>query len=109
PPPPSLHTHPTPPPLYTLSLHDALPISEPQPDGAACQPRRMVGRQPHDLLSRPAGRQCPSFDRFDPQGPARECRGGERIHRRRLDRKSTRLNSSHLGISYAVFCLKKKT
>src|SRR5262245_62735205 len=27
---------------------------------------------------------------------------------RRLDRKSTRLNSSHLGISYAVFCLKKK-
>src|SRR5262245_64227336 len=29
-------------------------------------------------------------------------------HRPRLDRKSTRLNSSHLGISYAVFCLKKK-
>src|SRR5438045_6938223 len=29
--------------------------------------------------------------------------------RRRQDRKSTRLNSSHLGISYAVFCLKKKT
>src|SRR5437899_4865267 len=27
----------------------------------------------------------------------------------RVDRKSTRLNSSHLGISYAVFCLKKKT
>src|SRR5262245_63529557 len=31
----------------------------------------------------------------------------ERAHRER-DRKSTRLNSSHLGISYAVFCLKKK-
>src|SRR5256885_6035798 len=30
-------------------------------------------------------------------------------HRRILDRKSTRLNSSHLVISYAVFCLKKKT
>src|SRR5205814_7145269 len=30
-------------------------------------------------------------------------------HHRVLDRKSTRLNSSHLGISYAVFCLKKKT
>src|SRR5438045_7093840 len=29
-------------------------------------------------------------------------------HRARKDRKSTRLNSSHLGISYAVFCLKKK-
>src|SRR5437899_7115008 len=31
-----------------------------------------------------------------------------RIRRANLDRKSTRLNSSHLGISYAVFCLKKK-
>src|ERR1035438_8128775 len=31
------------------------------------------------------------------------------IHRRQVDRKSTRLNSSHLGISYAVFCLKKIT
>src|SRR5262245_65054397 len=31
-----------------------------------------------------------------------------RIKEARLDRKSTRLNSSHLGISYAVFCLKKK-
>src|SRR5437899_7944415 len=30
-------------------------------------------------------------------------------HFRQRDRKSTRLNSSHLGISYAVFCLKKKT
>src|ERR1035438_10587845 len=30
-------------------------------------------------------------------------------YRDALDRKSTRLNSSHLGISYAVFCLKKKT
>src|SRR5256885_6498465 len=33
---------------------------------------------------------------------------GEREHRRGQDRKSTRLNSSHLVISYAVFCLKKK-
>src|SRR5205814_8295737 len=31
------------------------------------------------------------------------------VYRMLLDRKSTRLNSSHLGISYAVFCLKKKT
>src|SRR5262245_63001102 len=44
-----------------------------------------------------------------PSGSA--CRGGSSLHRRsqaRVDRKSTRLNSSHLGISYAVFCLKKK-
>src|SRR5258705_3997796 len=32
----------------------------------------------------------------------------DHARRRRQDRKSTRLNSSHLGISYAVFCLKKK-
>src|SRR3712207_7727145 len=34
--------------------------------------------------------------------------GGERRGHRRTDRKSTRLNSSHANISYAVFCLKKK-
>src|SRR2546422_8569746 len=33
---------------------------------------------------------------------------GKEVHRRHLDRKSTRLNSSHGYISYAVFCLKKK-
>src|SRR5436190_14821786 len=39
--------------------------------------------------------------------PPRECRRGGQWRRR--DRKSTRLNSSHTVISYAVFCLKKKT
>src|SRR5207253_3563561 len=34
--------------------------------------------------------------------------GSVAIHKRRRDRKSTRLNSSHVAISYAVFCLKKK-
>src|SRR5436305_3526592 len=52
------------------------------------------------------------------KGPARERRGGRRAEQRRIerpgshlpaaDRKSTRLNSSHVRISYAVFCLKKK-
>src|SRR5947199_7400064 len=41
---------------------------------------------------------------------AEECERQERLRERvrGIDRKSTRLNSSHLGISYAVFCLKKK-
>src|SRR5262245_64958930 len=39
--------------------------------------------------------------------PARADSQARRSHQQR-DRKSTRLNSSHLGISYAVFCLKKK-
>src|SRR3712207_6952267 len=43
---------------------------------------------------------------LDASGHAGVCRGGR--GRRRGDRKSTRLNSSHANISYAVFCLKKK-
>src|SRR2546426_5645556 len=42
------------------------------------------------------------------RGPGREARGRADFARRERDRKSTRLNSSHLVISYAVFCLKKK-
>src|SRR5215510_15281527 len=43
-----------------------------------------------------------------PRGPrSPRCRAGARATRR-PDRKSTRLNSSHVAISYAVFCLKKK-
>src|SRR6266704_3727731 len=60
--------------LYTLSLHDALPISRPLPHGTA-----------HHAAKR-------LVLRWDRAG----------------DRKSTRLNSSHVSSSYAVFCLKKK-
>src|SRR3712207_8576031 len=45
----------------------------------------------------------PAPGRLDPQG------GHAEQPVQRLDRKSTRLNSSHANISYAVFCLKKKT
>src|SRR5205814_4210117 len=50
-----------------------------------------------------------------PEAPGRNPHEGEpeqeartRLREKKKDRKSTRLNSSHLGISYAVFCLKKK-
>src|SRR2546422_3258216 len=61
--------------IYTLSLHDALPISSPRP-----------------------------------ANPSSDARCGRRRGQRPSwgDRKSTRLNSSHGYISYAVFCLKKK-
>src|SRR5438874_5813782 len=68
--------------IYTLSLHDALPIS-----------------------ARPARRRCPRGDRRPPRGRARVGIAHETSSE---DRKSTRLNSSHVEISYAVFCLKKK-
>src|SRR6266498_4772660 len=64
--------------IYTLSLHDPLPISSRRDLGRQCARRRP-----------PAGRR---FALGRPDG----------------DRKSTRLNSSHVRISYAVFCLKKK-
>src|SRR5207248_10271333 len=84
--------------IYTLSLHDSLPIW----DGG----RRTVVR----CECRPARNQ------HRPVAPARRsARALVHRQRRRLpadaraeDRKSTRLNSSHRTISYAVFCLKKK-
>src|SRR2546427_10932971 len=62
--------------IYTLSLHDALPI---------CRQVSVRGRCGHP------GRAAARHLRLQPR-----------------DRKSTRLNSSHSQISYAVFCLKKK-
>src|SRR2546430_10830478 len=67
--------------IYTLSLHDALPISS--CDAARC---RRCGSRRAWFRGVDVGPGCPP--------PA--------------DRKSTRLNSSHSQISYAVFCLKKK-
>src|SRR2546427_7905122 len=63
--------------IYTLSLHDALPISIPA-DTDASDPPPPEAAMPVNAFTIP------------------------------IDRKSTRLNSSHSQISYAVFCLKKK-
>src|SRR2546427_1892167 len=76
--------------IYTLSLHDALPIS-------AHRPAVLLRR-----LGRPRPR-LPRHREADRSGPGQAVRPAEQ-----LDRKSTRLNSSHSQISYAVFCLKKK-
>src|SRR5256885_5172273 len=80
--------------IYTLSLHDALPISDVTLAGFIDKLKKVMKRLSFseqqaqailDLQLRRVGRH--TFER---------------------DRKSTRLNSSHLVISYAVFCLKKK-
>src|SRR5437764_15251927 len=67
--------------IYTLSLHDALPISR----AFRRAPRRPRRRRGHGTVT--------ALARLAAVG---------------LDRKSTRLNSGHRCISYAVFCLKKK-
>src|SRR5437667_11832256 len=75
--------------IYTLSLHDALPIY----------------RLPAHLRQYRRGGPGPAAAGPAAAGPV----GWRRVrHHRHLDRKSTRLNSSHITISYAVFCLKKK-
>src|SRR2546430_12654759 len=68
--------------IYTLSLHDALPISR-------CGSMLWIRSEVDNIVGAPGRRYLRS------QVP-------------RPDRKSTRLNSSHSQISYAVFCLKKK-
>src|SRR5690606_40722752 len=91
--------------IYTLSLHDALPIyrlrAPAVPGDAALRPehgapagrREGAVRRRRDLVLAVVRRQDHAVR-------------GER--RTTVDRKSTRLNSSHVKISYAVFCLKKK-
>src|SRR5690349_23983924 len=77
--------------IYTLSLHDALPIS-------------MVALGSNIFTT------CPTLMRLTNVTP--QTKGtcdAERLIGEEGDRKSTRLNSSHVEISYAVFCLKKKT
>src|SRR2546427_6259039 len=69
--------------IYTLSLHDALPISHKLQDGTDYYGINPLGYVPFLVLD-----------------------DGDTLHEG--DRKSTRLNSSHSQISYAVFCLKKK-
>src|SRR5205085_10531215 len=85
------------PEIYTLSLHDALPIS-PRSAGARTTPEAM--HSPSACRARIPTRAADAC-----ASRRRRGRGGAPD---RPDRKSTRLNSSHSQISYAVFCLKKK-
>src|SRR3712207_8650159 len=81
--------------IYTLSLHDALPISGQGGLDRTVGPDAVRGGRPHrQVLDQ--GRRPLRVD------------GSRDDRHRTADRKSTRLNSSHANISYAVFCLKKK-
>src|SRR3712207_8505730 len=79
--------------IYTLSLHDALPIYP-----VAFRELLEIG----DPRYGPVGEPLQPLDGF---GDVRRGVIGDGAEQ---DRKSTRLNSSHANISYAVFCLKKK-
>src|SRR5699024_12378802 len=80
---------------HTLSLHDALPISRAPERAARTAPRAYQARNTTlTAIAATSG------------APTETARMQEMSVR--TDRKSTRLNSSHVSISYAVFCLKKK-
>src|SRR5207247_3094364 len=101
----SLSRVPPPPSVYTLSLHDALPISSSRYVSAS---RGLRNTSPA-LGASPSGRYVARACGVCRRSSAALCQvcaitGGVAAP----DRKSTRLNSSHEWISYAVFCLKKK-
>src|SRR5699024_12659315 len=89
--------------LYTLSLHDALPIST----------------DSHRLAMRKSSLENSEIDEANIVIPGKSLQELNKVLDDKVeevqvailnkDRKSTRLNSSHVSISYAVFCLKKKT
>src|SRR5205814_10706290 len=96
--------------LYTLSLHDALPILTAVCERAVeCFGRIDVVFANAGIANDPpttlAAADLDAYERVIEV----DLLGVVRTIKPALDRKSTRLNSSHLGISYAVFCLKKKT
>src|SRR5690606_41655600 len=89
---------------YPLSLHDALPIYRPKDRGP--EQAQPLGDLPADQA-----RSNHQRDLGKAGGTHRRTGGLGQVHTppcRHEDRKSTRLNSSHVKISYAVFCLKKK-
>src|SRR2546430_12666249 len=88
--------------IYTLSLHDALPILNSQSFTSSCSLRIVVslsinGKVICSLFS--ANCETRAHSKSSPARPRMAC----------SDRKSTRLNSSHSQISYAVFCLKNNS
>src|SRR5439155_26690490 len=99
---------PAPPALYPLSLHDALPISRYLLDLAAGPAGAVGGAAVFAAVLADSVTVWPELLRL--------ARNTAVLHETRRstvfwlgqDRKSTRLNSSHVAISYAVFCLKKK-
>src|SRR5690606_39815371 len=83
--------------IYTLSLHDALPISWKTWSSLEETPRWVAPVNPQNWVPFMCSLQ-----------PMRAVTQPARFMEPSSDRKSTRLNSSHVKISYAVFCLKKK-
>src|SRR5205814_9148131 len=98
------------PPRSTLFPYTTLFRSQDTAPPARSEPGRLIVTEhlvdflfEHGFFPRWPDQKLPQFR------PQRPTLCHQRVEAPETDRKSTRLNSSHLGISYAVFCLKKKT
>src|SRR5690606_41561080 len=93
---------------YTLSLHDALPIYPAHAHDGGRHHEVQCHQHEHLNLLHVVGASCDEGGRAE----GADLEGTQGVHLAvqfaAQDRKSTRLNSSHVKISYAVFCLKKK-
>src|SRR5690606_42019791 len=99
-----------PPDIHTLSLHDALPISPTAAPAATAAPPLplLLGLLAPVLGGRGLGGRLHARGLVGRGGDDRALLGLLPATPAQQDRKSTRLNSSHVKISYAVFCLQKK-
>src|SRR5699024_11966265 len=105
-----LYVHDMPPSeIYTLSLHDALPIYNFR---YLVKANGYNNSQQMDLLRNTAAAKGIAKDGTSDRGKVgitkEVVKQAWKTLPKSVDRKSTRLNSSHVSISYAVFCLKKK-
>src|SRR5207249_10712456 len=105
-----LYTALPPPPIFTLSLHDALPIYAVHgPHSAVLHARHSAHHSAHAAAIHAASHHSSAHHSAHHAAAERHLmalRGAKvRFGQGVVDRKSTRLNSSHVSISYAVFCL----
>src|SRR5690625_6520653 len=92
---------------FNLSL---FPSITPPPPRSTLFPYTTLFRSQGKHRCRTSAQQCPAqSERYSASNISDFLRGIFGWDRNRIDRKSTRLNSSHVAISYAVFCLKKKS
>src|SRR5690606_39803297 len=105
-----LSTSPAPTALYTLSLHDALPICMLEVTGVdlrlntpATVANLLAGGYDEVVVATGVRPRVPDIPGID---HPKVLTYAELVREEKPDRKSTRLNSSHVKISYAVFCLK---
>src|SRR5699024_12772971 len=104
-----LFSHPpSSPDIYTLSLHDALPICPETSPSIPSVKFTALEKPTNQKIANSVYNTNPKCNSCPNNAKDNGSFSCTKTNTKRRDRKSTRLNSSHVSISYAVFCLKKK-